>query len=527
MPSERAYMGRRLLSRRSFLGLTAAAGTTALLAACSPSGPATTTTTTAPAKPTGPTGKIVAVQANDVTTLDPNNDTIIHHRNVALSVFDTLVDRDPQMKLRPSLATSWDLVDSNTWRFKLRQNVAFHDGSPFIADDVKYTIDWILDPANKSLQVNFVDTIKEVRVVDPSTVEIVTKQPNPILLNRLTGVPIVSKSVIAKVGRPQFAANPVGTGPFRFVEWKKDQYVTLEANDKHWRGAPKAKTLVYRGIPEASTRIAELETGAADVVVGVPVARAVALSADANWRVGAVGSVRVTHVGFRTTKKPFDNKNVRQAMNYAVDADTLIKGVLRGYGTRVNGLFAPEAFGYTPSIQPYTYDPAKAKQLLAAAGFPDGLDVTIETRSGQDQEATEAIAGQLSKVGVRAKVLVTDYNVFLQKLVEKKQAEMYFFSWGSATFDADGTLFGVLRTGQAYSNYSNPAVDKLLDEGRATLDQKRRTAIYDEANALIKEDAPVVFLYQQKDLYGIRKGVGWEPRPDEMLWFYDATPAAQ
>lgn len=474
----------------------------------------------------GPSGSITVMQHTDVTTLDPNADTLITTRNVVFNIFDALVERDEAMNLQPSLATSWTVVDDNTWRFTLREGVTFQDGTPFTADDVKFTVERIQDPANNSRMLSFVEAIAEVRIIDDHTIDIATKAPYPILLTRLAGVPIVSRTIIERMGVDQAANNPIGTGPFRFVEWVRDDHVTLEAYEDHWRGAPLIRTVTFRPAAEAFTRLVNLETGEADIVVNIPAVLAQRASETPGIRLGRVATVRVTHVQFDMDDPPFDDVRVRQALNYAVDVDAIIASILQGNAVRVNGLISPETFGYAHDVTPYTQDLERARALLAEAGYPDGFEVTFTASTGgfMQREVAEAIAGQLAEVGVTANVQMLEGNKIIQDVWDGINAPMYFFSWGSATFDADGTLFPKLRSGQLYSHFANERADALLDEAHTTLDQQRRAEVYAELTQLIKDEAPVIFLYQEIGLYGIRDGVQWEPRSDEMLWFGDTPP---
>lgn len=478
-----------------------------------------------PAK-SGPSGQVVVAQGVDATTMDPAMHAETPTGNIQRNIFDPLILRNRDMKLEPGLALSWKTLDDRTWEIVLRQGVKFHDGTPFTAKDVKFTLERIINPDQKSPRRSNLEAIEKVEVVDDYKVKITTKAPYPILPARLADELIVPADYVKKVGDAEFAKKPIGTGPYKFVKWVKDEQVVLEANTEYWRGAPAIKTVIFRPIPETSTRIAELQTGAVDIIVNVPPDQVQTLESGSNTRVSTAPSSRVIFIGFVTNKGgPLANPKVRQAINYAVDVDSIIKNILKGNGYRVASPLTTAHFGYNPTVKPYPYDPAKAKALLKEAGYPDGLELTMDSPNGRylmDKEIAEAVVGQLAQVGIKVKLSVLEWGVYVKKIMAKELTGMYLLGWGNTTFDADGTLYPLLRSGQRFSYYENPKLDKLLDEARSIIDEKKRLADYQEAVKIINEDAAWLFLHQQRDIYGVSKRLDWEARPDELLWMYEA-----
>src|SRR5262244_116332 len=304
---------------------------------------------------------VVALVAH-APTLDPH----MHFERVGILVninmFDSLLHRNTKLEFEPSLATSWKPLSDTQWEFKIRKGVKFHNGDTMTAEDVKYSFDRVLDQTKKSPQYGNIRAIKEVRVVNPETVVIVTDKPFPLLLERLVFFPIVPKKHIEAVGDQAFGTTAaVGTGPWKFVEWKRDQMIRLEAFDQHWRGKAPFKNLVFRAVPEVATQIAEIKTGGVDIIRNVPADIIPELKTHPQAYISSTPILRVHYVQFDMRSAPFDKKAVRQAANYAIDKQTIIQKLMAGLGKQVATTVQPLAFGFDPEVKPYPYDPKKAK----------------------------------------------------------------------------------------------------------------------------------------------------------------------
>jgi peptide/nickel transport system substrate-binding protein len=469
-----------------------------------------------------PEGQIVIAQGADPTTLDPH----MHAENftfaVVHNVFDHLVRRavkDGQLAHEPGLAASWSSVNPTTWEFKLRPNVKFHNGEDVNAEAVKFSIERVLNPDQKARwRWAFVD-IERVEVVDPLTVRIVTKRPFPTLVTNLAfAMPIVPPKYVKEKGDAFVATRPVGSGPFKFVRWRKDDELVLEANESYWGGAPKIKTLIWKPIPEESTRVAALVGGQIDIARGVPPSLVKQIEGNARTRVAKVPSALNIHVVLDTlTDGPLKDVRVRQAINYGVDKEGIIKSVLEGNGAAVGGPLTPVMFGYDAQVKPYPYDPERAKKLLADAGFAQGLSLTLNVPSGRyikDKEAGEAIGGQLQKIGVKTQVVTHEWGSYVAKWPEGL-SPMYMLGW-AGTWDADGILYPLLRSGQRFSRWNNPEFDRLIEAGRTTLDVGERRKIYSQISKLAHEQASWLYLWHGMDIYGVSRAVAdWEPTSDE------------
>ena len=471
--------------------------------------------------------ELVIAQGVDAEAVDPHLSYTTATMNIYLHIFDGLLHRDAGLAIRPALATAWRLVDDNSWEFDLRPGVTFHDGSPFTAEDVKFSIERVLDPAFKSQLAPNINAVTRVEVVDPHKVRLITKSPYPILPARLTVFPIVPAKYLREKGDTLFKRRPVGTGPYRFVEWVKHDRLILEASPGYWGGRPRVDRLIFRPIPEAAGRVAALQAGNVDLITNVPPDLVAPLRGSPNAEVASVPSERVIFIGINPKLGgPTANKKVRQALNYGVDKQALIRFVLGGFGVQIPGLITQDHFGFDPTLAPYPHDPERARALLAEAGYPNGFDTTLYAPTGRylkDREVGEAIAGQLTKIGVRAKVETPEWGTYVQTALAHKIGPLYLLGWSSQTYDADGVLFSTLYTGNPWAMYSNRDVDAVLLAARSSIDPEVRKGHYRKALALIRDEAPMIFLHRQVDIYGVSKRIQWKPRSDERIWLVEAA----
>ena len=473
-----------------------------------------------------PKDTLVIAQGVDATTLDPHMHQETPTYNVCMNIYDGLVKRNKKEEIVPNLAISWKILNDTTWQFKLRKGVKFHNGEEFDANAVKFSIERVINPKTHSPQISDLNAIDHVDVIDKYTINVVTKKPYPILLARLCNHMIIPPKYTKEKGADYLALHPIGTGPYKFKKWYKDEKIELVANEDYHFGVPKIKKVIFRPIPEASSRIAELLTGGVDIITNVPPDKLAEIEKSKRARVSSAPSVRVIFIVLDTTREsPIKNKKVRQALNYGVDVDSIIKYVLGGNAYRIATPLTPAHFGYDPSIKPYPYDPKKAKELLAEAGYPHGFKMTLITPSGRylmDKDVAQVIAGQLNKIGLKINVKVLEWGVYIKEILSRKvESPMFLLGWGNDTLDADGTLFPMLRSGERLSFYSNHEFDKYLDLGRTTLDPKKRKEYYSKALHILYDDPGWLVLYQQKDLYGASKRIKWEARPDERIFAID------
>jgi peptide/nickel transport system substrate-binding protein len=460
-----------------------------------------------------------------VTIVDWTTNNMLEH------IYDRLLDRDAKtFKPKPMLAESWRIVNDTTWEFKLRKGVKFHNGEPFTAQSVKATIDYALDPATKShfAGASYWGLVKEVQIVDDFTVRFITKQPWPNLADSAasTNSLIMPAKALKELGPPKLADKPIGTGPFRFVEWKRDERLVLERNPDYWQGPADVSRVTFRFIPEFSARMAALLSGEIDIMKDVPPHAVEAIEKSGRATLRATVSSRINYLALVNLKPgPMQDLRVRRAMNHAVDVDELIKQVLKGRASRMCGPLAPANVDYAP-VECYKFDPARAQALFKEAGLdPTKLQLTLDTPSGRyplDKDVSLAIAAQLQRLGIKVNVVVNEWGTHLDKIKNRNTGDTFFLGWGPALY-GQGTIQPLFLADQTYSSYGhNKTIDEKIARAQTLLEPKARAEAYAELQRLIRDEAPWVFLWQQHDLYGVAQQVEWTPRADEKVWMYDA-----
>jgi len=483
-----------------------------------------------------PSGTVVVAQGVDPTTLDPMNHQETPAANLAFNIFDGLVERDQNLKLVPLLAESYRIAGPTVWEFKLKKGIKFHNGEPFDAEAVKFSWERMVDPKLKLRGASPYAPVTHAEVVDAYTVRIHTKAPWPIL-DTLATLPIVAPKYYKEKDLQYVAKNPVGTGPFKFVRWVKDDRIELEANEQYWRGAPKIKKLVFRPIPDDAVRVAALQNGEIDVAVNIPPHLAAIIASHPKLFLSTAPSVRTIQLMYYTHQfdaqhklvgpypGPVADKRVRQAMNAAVDVDEIIKNVLDGKGMRVATMLTSAHFGFDRELKPTKADLGRTKQLLTEAGFPGGVDMVLNAPQGRyvrDKEVAEAISGQLTKAGIRTTLRVFEWGNYLNNMAYvHKAGPVWLIGWGSTTYDAETVYVPLFRSGKILSNYSNADFDGMVDEAQTVMDPKRRAELYTKINKLWIDDAAAMPLYQQLDLYGATRRLDWKARGDERIKGYD------
>src|SRR6266851_1825132 len=487
-----------------------------------------------------PEGKVVIAQGVDPSTLDTMNQSETPASNLAINIWDTLIERDQDLKIVPLLAAELPKnVAPTVWEIKLRKGIKFHNGEEFNAESVKFSLERVA--LGKLRGSSFFTPIERVEIVDPYTVKVHTKKPWPILINSLTFNQSSMYPPKAYAGRDSAAISrePIGTGPYKFVRWSKDEEIVLEANPTYWKGAPKIKTVVFKPIPDDSVRVAALQNGEIDVAVNIPPHLASIIANHPKAFLTTAPSIRTLQLMFVTHeydaqhkligpyKGPTVDKRVRQAIAYAIDADEIIKGVLDGKAMRTATMLTPLHFGYDASLKPIKQDLARSKKLLAEAGYAGGLEITLNSPQGRyvrDKEVAEAVTGQLNKAGIKTTLKTYEFVNYLNNLVyPHKPGPVWLIGWGTPTVDAETVYAPLFRTGSNLSNYHNADFDGMVDQAQTQMDEKQRLATYHRINKLWVEEMPAVPLYQQLDLYGASKRLNWKARSDERIKAFDMS----
>ena len=481
--------------------------------------------------------QITISQPAEATTMDPGRSTQVLTVNYFYNLYDALTRWDATLKLQPGLATSWKNVNETTWEFTLRQGVKFHDGAPLTAEDVKATLERNLQPGKTVVQPGFA-TIEAVQIVNPMTIRIVTKKPDPLLLVRVAqmGAQILPARLTTDEGVKELARKPIGTGAYKFVEWVKDERLVMEANRDWWgwEGRPPAiDRVVWKPVPEDFPRIVALEKGEADIITNVPPDRIKSIADGRATQIVTVPSSRIVTLSINSTQPPLADKRARQALHYALDIGSLIKNLYAGQGKPFSGGVADTDFGYNASLKPYPFDPAKAKQLLAEAGRPNGIDVSLHAGSGtmvNDKFLLEAIADMWAKSGIRARIDMMEMGA-RQRMLNERAVPPNGLLLGnpqSTLLDADGSLWRLWHPNGFNGKYwtgSQPGqrFHDLMEQARYSLDPAKRRALYMEATQIVHDDKPWVELFQEVIVYGVSRRVAFKPRADYRLIVAEMT----
>ena len=477
-----------------------------------------------------PKAQWVVAIGEEGESLDPPTSMLFTSEIYQQHLFDCLLGIEgEEFKPVPLLAEKWETINPTTWRFHLRKGVKFHNGKPLTAEDVKYSFEQYADTKNRRSV--FARGISKIEIKNASTVDLITSEPVSALLFNLTRLQIVPKETREKEGVAAFAAAPVGTGPYKFVEWKRDQQLVLEANPTYWRGAPKIKRVIWKPIPDNFARVAALTRGEAQIITKVIPDHVSQIQQAGCCRVEHTLTNLVTVYLINAQKGPLASTKVRQALNYAVDKDKIIKELYKGYAIPIGSGIPNTDFGYNPRIKPYPYDPAKAKALLTEAGFGGGVDVDIQSGNGihlNDRQLSEAVALMLQDVGVRAKIGVLEPSQRSQLLRANSFPGLLLADPASTTYDADGVIWRLRGPGgilhQAWpGNYEGTPFYKMMEEARVTLDSSKRLKIYHEAAQTWHDEAPELFLFQGEMIDGARNEIVYKARGDQRIILYDIS----
>ena len=494
----------------------------ALIAACAPAQPAGTTSAASGAPIGGPNEWVVGL-AEEAASLDPGSGAAVAASSQAhLYLFDPLVTYETQsFRLVPMLAESWSVADDRVWEFKLRRGVKFHNGDDFTAADVKYSYD--VYQSEKSARRYNLEAVTGVEQVDAYTIRLTTAAPAAGLLANLAALPIMPRDAREALGEEGFSRSPIGTGAYRLVEFARGQRLVLEANPTYWRGQVHPPKLTLRPIPDPATRAAELKAGGVQIITSPPVALLKDLQVGDTEVLPLKGS-RLIIYPFNTTTRPFDDARVRQAVNYAVDRQAIITNLLEGYAEALHGPFATPWLGYNPSLRPYPYDPARARQLLADAGYPNGFETAFNITSGaflRDRDVAEVVASQLAQVGIRVRLIPTERAKLQEDWLNGTYEGITSVQWPTSA-DPDPMLGWTFYKRKAHQ--PDDQLNGYIERSRRTIDQEQRGRILQEFGRYVHEQAYWLFIHAQDDFYAKRRDVPWQLSPShsfgQMRYWY-------
>jgi len=466
-----------------------------------------------------------------ITSIDPHYHNLSPNNSMLIHVFEPLIARDPNQKLVPALATSWKAIDDLTWEFKLRKNVKFHDGSPFTADDVVFTLNRVPNvPNSPSSFATFTKPIVDVKVIDPHTIVFKTASPHVLLPSDLASVLIVSKLNGEKATTADYNSGKaaIGTGPYKFVEYIQNQHVLLKANYGYWGGEQPWDKVTFKILSNPAARVAALLSKDVQMIETVPTSDIAKFSKDASYGLADKVSNRVIYVhlwqwsdksppfvtakdGKPLDKNPFKDARVRKALSMAINRDAISERIMEKKSVPAAQLLADNFYGTSKKLKPQKYDPEGAKKLLAEAGYPNGFEaiLRVSPQYAYTVRTGEVLTDQLQKIGVKIKIEQIEWSQWLSRV------------WKDAEYDltiighAEAWDIGNYANPKYYYRYDNADFQKLFKESETTVDDRARRALYAKMQRKLVEDAPVVWLYIHPRLAVTKKGLQgiWKDLP--------------
>lgn len=516
---------------------TAAASAAASTAASAATSAAASTAATGDQKP------LIVLQGVDATTLDPQYSGSLPGANILNHIFDRLTNQDIDAKIGPMLATEWTMRadDKTIWDFKLNPAAKFSDGQPVTADDVIFSWKRASDPANEIVGNTqyLLNNMKitDITATDEHTVAIKTEQPSVTLPGFLAEFYILPQHYYEGLDRETASQKPLGSGPFKLQEWVKDDHLTMVRNDAYWGTPASIQSIIWRPVPEAATRLAELQSGGADLIDNLPPDKAKDVEAS-GMRVANVATGRRIYIGLTQYNNPaLQDKRVRQALNYAVDFDAISAALLNGAGKRAGTNVNPP--WQNAEVTPYPFDVAKAKSLLAEAGWTDSdgngfvdkdgqeLKLTFDSPNGRyikDLDISQAVAQFLMDAGVNVEVAPQEWSNYVTKLDAKKLDDIFMIGSGS-NFEGQADISDLEKESSSnYVGWSNDKFQELFTQLQGELDMEKRAQILDEMQVLVKDEAPYIFLYMQVAFFGVSNRLAdWQPYPNERIHLENVT----
>lgn len=477
----------------------------------------------------------------DIDGIYPMTKAEVVSESVNWEIFSSLGKYTREGKFIPDLAESWYNPDDLTWEIILKKGVKFHNGKEMTAEDVRFSfvdvpkeVDEILKE-ERFYRREAVAMVEKIEVIDRYKIRVITKKPYPLLIKDLSALAILSKDYIEKEG---YFADPVGTGPYKFVKWEKGKEIVLERFEEYYGKKPIAKKVIYKIIPEEEKRIEALIEGEVDFIIQLTLDGAEKVEKAAGVKPAVTPSIGITFLGMDNREKtpgidldknPFSDPKVRKAIAYGIDKKEIIDEVFKGRAKIATQISVPESFGYNPEIKAYPYDPEKAKKLLAEAGYPEGFGVEFLSPDDERAKVSEVIAKQLSKIGIEAKVKVLPRGEFFGKLFAF-EATLFPLTILDTALDTAGLASGIYHTQtEEYGSlnlvsYSNPKVDELIVKAMSTLDSKARMENAKEIMRItIEEDLPYIPLYITEFLGGVREDLEFSQRPDGSINLEDLS----
>lgn len=498
-----------------------------LFSACSNKAPADESSASGTGAATAPDKNLTIAISGDIGSFDAQNEGGILTQAVLVNMFDGLLRRDQNGQYQPNLAESYKQIDDVTWQFKLRSGVTFQNGDPLTSEDVKFSFDRIVNDKTMASHTS-VETVKEVKIIDDLTLNIITASPDPLFLTRVSGA-ILPKAYLEKVGIEGFKEKPVGTGPYQFVEWKKDDKVVLKKYDHYFMGdVSDWENVVFRVIPEPSTRVSELLTGGVDLIEAIPPSEWDRVNNNEGTSVLPTPSPQtvlliVNHRKDLVTSNP----KVVEAIDYAINDKAIADNLFKGMVTPTRTRSYPGIVGYNKDLyNTFRYDPEKAKALLKEAGFESGLELNLQGPRGRyllDAEVVQLVAGMLEQVGIKVKMEIFENTRYAQIRDSNQNRELMLAGYGIGNdlyYAVNNYHSKVMPQRIAYHN---PEVDELIDKAQFNMNEEERLQQLTKVDQIAAEEMPYIPMYNDKEFLGISDKIEFKSRGDKMFFVVDIT----
>ena len=503
----------------------------------------------------GPAGaqKLSIGVAAPVTSIDPHYHNLTPNQSLASNIFNRLVDMDATAHPVASLAESWKLIDDHTWEFRLR-SAKFHDGSDFTAEDVAFTLNRVpLVPNSPASYSIYTKAVTGVEIVGPHTIRLRTAGPYPLLPIDLTQVAIISHGIGAdpKTGDFNSGRNAIGTGPFKFIAYRPGDRIQLARNDAYWGPKPAWSEVDYRIISNDAARTAALLSGDVDFIDAVPTSDLAQLRTDPKLTIADIVGLRLIFLwldhqhpdgspfvsgpnGEKLDRNPLQDLRVRRALSLAINRTAITERVMENTAIPTGQFLPRGSFSYVRDLLPPPYDPAKAKQLLAEAGYPGGLRITLHgsnDRYVNDAKIIQAVGQMWTRIGVQTSVEAMPWTAYIGR-ANKQEFSAFQLGWSSGTGEASNPLRALIATYNAQKGlgtvnrgrYSNRSVDSVIEQAVVTTDDQEREQLLQRATRMALDDVALVPLHQQKNIWAMRKGLTYPARADEENRVFDIRP---
>jgi peptide/nickel transport system substrate-binding protein len=472
--------------------------------------------------------KVVAAISSDIATLDPTIYHAIISFHARLNIFDALTDIGPDGSVVPRFATKWEKSgDAKSWTFTIRTGAKFHNGEPVTIDDVIFSYQKIIDDEKSPTRV-YVNNIASIDRVSDTQIRFNLKTPFAPFDRNATLIAVIPKKAYQEMGADAFGKKPIGSGPYRVVNWIKDDRLELEGFDAWWGGAPSVKQVVMRPVPSESARSAALLSGEIDIVPALPPALMQTLSNRPGVKVKVSDGYKVVYLGFNPADPSLKDIKMRQAVDAAVDRNAISQQLLRGMGLPVGQILAKVSFGHDDKRPPTTFDPERAKQLVKESGYK-GEPITFQYPNdfiASADAVASAVAGYLKAAGINVKLEGMEYNGFYALWSGKKLSGMHMFVFGPSLIDGDVPIFSIFATKGNRGYMFDPKVDQLAEDQRSESDPKKRLELIAQLWRETDRYQPFAFLYNERQAVGLRDGVEWEAQPDGYIRFWKVKRTA-